>query len=114
MRPTAFRALPLRLSKLLAAPLAILMATLLSAPAEAAPRCTSKPAVCSRLRSVAKQRPTVPVVRAASTTPRCTSKPAVCSRLKHQADRPKAARAAVSTTPRCTSKPAVCARLGIR
>lgn len=95
--------------------------------ASAAPRCTSKPAVCARIANERKARPQpAPVVAtpaatpvAANTTARCTSKPIVCARVE-QAGGLRAAQPPVTlarteaTGDRCTSKPAVCARLKMK
>lgn len=98
--------------------------------ADAAPRCTSKPAVCARIANERKARPQAatasPVVRTsaapaavARTTPtRCSSKPIVCARLEAtggaRAPQPPVTLASTAAGDRCTSKPAVCARLKLK
>lgn len=94
---------------------------------EAAPRCTSKPAVCARLAAVAKQRAVQPVqIAAPRATPvaqndraRCTTKPAVCARqdalaAQRPAVPPVTLAMGTDTGSRCATKPAVCARLKMR
>ena len=95
--------------------------------ASAAPRCTSKPAVCARLAAERKARPQpAPVARTvaapaavASYSPtRCSSKPIVCARLESQGGvkvaQPPITLASNAAGDRCTSKPAVCARLRMK
>lgn len=89
--------------------------------AHAGDRCTTKPAVCARLKAQAQQAgeasPAAPKARVESGD-RCTSKPAVCVRLKaEKAQLTAAAQAAPAEVSksraaplRCTSKPAVCMR----
>ena len=89
---------------------------------EAAPTCTTKPAVCARL--AAQKAARTPAVRpaptavASATSARCTTKPVVCARLESQPLRtpsPPVTLAQNSAAgPRCTTKPAVCARLRMR
>lgn len=110
-------------------PAAALGAGLWLAPsdASAAPRCTSKPAVCARLAAERKARPApAPVARTvaapaavANYSPtRCSSKPIVCARLESQggikAAQPPVTLASNAAGDRCTSKPAVCARLRMK
>jgi hypothetical protein len=108
---------------------------LLPAESQAAPTCTSKPAVCDRLAAAKKQqtaptllvqaRPAAPVAVAPatnavarSTTATCSTKPAVCARLDARGTRaasaPVTLAANAAAGPRCSSKPAVCARLRVR
>jgi hypothetical protein len=111
-------------------PAAVLGAMFWLAPSEsqAAPRCSTKPAVCARIAAAEKQRAAKPVALAATprATPvaqndksRCITKPAVCARQDAMAaQRPASApvtlaQASVSG-PRCATKPAVCARLRMR
>ena len=108
-------------------PAAVLGALVWFAPAEseAAPRCTSKPAVCARLANEKRARATTPapaapvaVAVARNEKPRCTTKPTVCARLDAIGARrpsPPVTLAQNSAAgPRCTTKPAVCARLRMR
>lgn len=94
---------------------------------EAAPRCSSKPAVCARLAAAEKQRAAQPVtVAAPRATPvaqnersRCTTKPAVCARqdalaAQRPASPPVTLAMGSQTGSRCATKPAVCARLKLR
>lgn len=94
---------------------------------EAAPRCTTKPAVCARLAREKAARATTPApapiaVRASAPvvagTDRCISKPAVCARLRdgdlRPASQPQTVVASVDRTAPCTTKPIVCARLRSR
>lgn len=94
---------------------------------EAAPHCSSKPAVCARLAAAEKQRAAKPVVVAApraTTVARadkspCITKPAVCARQDAlAAQRPAVAPVTLAqgsaSGPRCATKPAVCARLKMR
>jgi hypothetical protein len=110
-----------------ALPAAVLGALIGLAPSEshAAPRCTTKPAVCHRLAAMEQARAARPVVAAPRATavaqndkPRCTTKPTVCARLDAVDARrpsPPVTLAQASTSgPRCSSKPAVCARLRLR
>lgn len=111
-------------------PAAALTAGLWLSPSEAAAeaRCTSKPAVCSRIAAErkARQQP-APVARSvaspaavASRSPtRCNSKPIVCARLESsgglRAPQPPVTLARnAAAGERCTSKPVVCARLKMR
>ncbi len=90
---------------------------LLSGQAQAEKRCTSKPAVCMRLKAQAahKAAQPKPAPSQQKAEKRCTSKPAVCMRLKAQ----EAARVEAGVEPprftprpqRCTTKPAICMRL---
>jgi hypothetical protein len=95
--------------------------------ASAAPRCSSKPAVCARIANERKARPQpAPVARSASTPTilarnspaRCSSKPIVCARLESmggtRAPQPPVTLASHAASDRCTSKPAVCARLKLK
>jgi hypothetical protein len=110
-------------------PAAVFGAMFWLAPSEsqAAPRCSSKPAVCARLAAVEKQRAAKPVVVAAPrATPvaqneksRCITKPAVCARQDALAtQRPPAPPVTLAqgsqAGSRCATKPAVCARLRLR
>lgn len=94
---------------------------------EAAPRCTSKPAVCARLAAERKARSEparvvastpAPAVVARAAAPRCTSKPIVCARQRQLGIRPAPLPVTLARSEadgaRCTSKPAVCARLRMR
>lgn len=107
---------------------ALLGAGVWLAPSEsdAAPRCTSKPAVCARLAAERKARseparvvstPASAVVARAA-APRCTSKPIVCARQRQLGIRPAPLPVTLARSEadgaRCTSKPAVCARLRMR
>lgn len=96
--------------------------------ADAAPRCTSKPAVCARIANERKARPqAAPVARtdaapalvARNASPTaCGSKPIVCARLESRggvrAAQPPVTLASNAAGDRCTSKPAVCARLKMK
>ncbi|HTV18669.1 MAG TPA: hypothetical protein VMG12_08365 [Polyangiaceae bacterium] len=97
--------------------------------AAAAPRCTSKPAVCARIANERKARPqAAPVVaRAQQPAPvainrsptQCGSKPIVCARLQangtlRAAQPPVTLARNAAAGDRCTSKPAVCARLKMK
>ncbi|HWO09287.1 MAG TPA: hypothetical protein VNN80_07400 [Polyangiaceae bacterium] len=100
-------------------------AALWLAPAEsqAAPTCTSKPAVCSR---VAPQRRAESLVVRAETgrsgvarqvAPTCGTKPSVCARLDARGARPASPPVTLARSDagaRCNTKPAVCARLRVR
>jgi len=95
--------------------------------ASAAPRCTSKPAVCARIANERKARPQPAPIARTSAAPvamnaspsRCSSKPIVCARLEQNGG-VKAAQPPITLArnaaagDRCTSKPAVCARLKMR
>jgi hypothetical protein len=94
---------------------------------EAAPRCSSKPAVCHRLAAAEKAqaraaRPAVAAPRATvvaqNDKARCNTKPSVCARLDATASRRAVAPVTLAqdfqSGPRCTTKPAVCARLKLR
>jgi hypothetical protein len=96
-------------------------------PAAAAPRCTSKPAVCARIANERKARPQpAPVARTTATpaalarngSARCSSKPIVCARLESmggaRTPQPPVTLASNAAGDRCTSKPAVCARLKLK
>lgn len=100
---------------------------LLPSDASAAPRCSSKPAVCARIANERKARPQpAPIARTASapatlarnSSPRCSSKPIVCARLESmggmRAPQPPVTLASNAAGDRCTSKPAVCARLKLK
>jgi hypothetical protein len=107
---------------------------LLPAESQAAPTCTSKPAVCDRLAAAKKQtaptllvqaQPGAPVAGTPATSavarnsaPTCSTKPAVCARLDARGTRAAAAPVTLASSaaagPRCSSKPAVCARLRVR
>ena len=100
---------------------------LLPAESQAAPTCTSKPAVCDRLATAKKQsqptllvkvQPAPPSVASNATPATCTTKPSVCARLDARGVRPTAAPVTLASNaaagPRCSSKPAVCARLRVR
>jgi hypothetical protein len=99
----------------------------------AAPRCTSKPAVCSRLEAEQRQRarmraaevarslaptPDRLAVAAQDTRPRCITKPVVCARFASRGAAPAQPPVTIAQSsvdgPRCSSKPAVCARLRVR
>jgi hypothetical protein len=110
-------------------PAAAFGALFLLAPSEsdAAPRCSTKPAVCARLAAAEKQRAVTPVVVAAprpapvaqNDRARCTTKPAVCARqdamaAQRPASPPVTLAQSSQSGPRCASKPAVCARLRMR
>jgi hypothetical protein len=110
-------------------PAAVLGAGLWLFPSEAsaAPRCSSKPAVCARIANERKARPQpAPIARTASTpttlarqsSSRCNSKPIVCARLESmggvRAPQPPVTLASHAAGDRCTSKPAVCARLKLK
>lgn len=101
------------------------LAWLLPAESQAAPSCSSKPAVCARLAAAKKQsQPTLvvaaaPVRQARSAAPAsCATKPAVCARLDARGLRPAAPPVTLASSAdpgaRCSSKPAVCARLRLR
>jgi hypothetical protein len=91
------------------------------APSESEARaaCSSKPAVCARLKAQQAQRATTPALSpaparlATSQTARCTTKPIVCARIEAIGARPAAPPVTMAAMPieRCTTKPAVCARL---
>ena len=101
---------------------------MLPAEGQAAPTCTTKPAVCARLAAQSKQRTPAPLVVAPSARPTvatqvtpattCTTKPSVCARLDARGHRPSATPVTLASNaaagPRCSSKPAVCARLRVR
>lgn len=93
-------------------------------------RCTTKPAVCARLKAERAQRgaseskalvvrPVTPETRqlapvALAADARCTTKPTVCARLRNEgALRTSVVPVTLASTPgeRCTTKPVVCARL---
>jgi hypothetical protein len=97
--------------------------------ADAAPRCTSKPAVCARIANERKARPqaapvftagrtATPAAVARNTPARCSSKPIVCARLESlggaRTPQPPVTLASSGDGDRCTSKPAVCARLKMK
>lgn len=99
---------------------------LLPAESQAAPTCSSKPAVCDRLAAAKKQstplvaqaQPVQAVARNTPSAPTCATKPSVCARLDARGARPTAAPVTLASNavagPRCSSKPAVCARLRVR
>ena len=100
---------------------------LLPAESQAAPTCSSKPAVCDRLAAAKKQsastlvvqaQPVQAVARNTAPAPTCATKPAVCARLDARDTRPTAAPVTLASSAaagaRCSSKPAVCARLRVR
>ena len=100
---------------------------LLPSDASAAPRCSSKPAVCARIANERKARPQpAPIARTAPTpatvarhsSARCSSKPIVCARLESmggtRAPQPPVTLASHGAGDRCSSKPAVCARLKLK
>jgi hypothetical protein len=112
-------------------PAAVVGAGLWLAPSDAAaaPRCSSKPAVCARIAAERKARPQpAPVVARATAAPaavasysptQCGSKPIVCARLEARgglraAQPPVTLARHEAAGDRCTSKPAVCARLKLR
>ena len=113
-----------------ALPGAVLGVWIWLAPAEsqAAPTCTTKPAVCARL--AASKKPAEPVLLVQSQAARpvvarqaapiapCVTKPAVCARLDPRGARPAAApvtlASGIEAGARCNSKPAVCARSRVR
>lgn len=95
--------------------------------AAAAPRCSSKPAVCARIANERKARPQpAPMARVPATSAglasnpssRCSTKPIVCARLEamggRRAPQPPVTLASGAAGERCTSKPAVCARLKLK
>jgi hypothetical protein len=95
--------------------------------ADAAPRCSSKPAVCARIANERKARPqpapharatATPAALASNAPAHCSSKPIVCARLEamgaHRAPQPPVTLASTAAGDRCTSKPAVCARLKLK
>lgn len=88
---------------------------------EAAPRCTSKPAVCARLaqQKAARATPAAPLMVAqADRASRCTTKPTVCARLGTEGTRaaspPVTLAQSFAPDARCSTKPAVCARMKMR
>lgn len=93
---------------------------------QAAPTCSSKPAVCDRLAATKKQsapalvvqaQATQPVARNVAASPTCATKPSVCARLDARDVRPAATPVTLASNAagaRCSSKPAVCARLRVR
>lgn len=96
---------------------AILTLAAFSNAAQASDRCTTKPAVCARLK--AQKAPVTADKKGALSVglaERCTTKPAICARDKAKASRINAAQVSVgpevtSKAPsRCISKPMVCAR----
>jgi hypothetical protein len=100
---------------------------LVPSDASAAPRCSSKPAVCARIANERKARPqpavmmrtpSTPVTVAQRSSARCSSKPIVCARLESmggtRAPQPPVTLASHAAGDRCTSKPAVCARLKLK
>ena len=100
---------------------------LLPAESQAAPTCSSKPAVCDRLAAAKKQsaptlmvqaQPASAVARNTAPAATCATKPSVCARLDARDTRPTAAPVTLASSaaagPRCSSKPAVCARLRVR
>lgn len=129
-RPATSRRLPQGPRALLALlPALAVGAGLWLAPTEAAaaPRCTSKPAVCARIANERKARPqpaplarvtATPAALARNTSAHCSSKPIVCARLEalgaHRAPQPPVTLASTAAGDRCTSKPAVCARLKLK
>jgi hypothetical protein len=131
--PGASRRLPRSLRALLPALLAAALVGSFAGESSARERsarehCSTKPAVCARLKATRNARATTPVqtatpratepVTLASASSRCTTKPAVCARLAQREPRPRAASpifvAQASPAARCASKPAVCARLKMR
>ena len=97
----------------------------------AAPRCASKPAVCSRLEAEQRQRAQLraatantplrahaPAATAArDSRPRCITKPVVCARFAPRAgapEQPPVTLAQSTDGSRCTSKPVICARQRMR
>jgi hypothetical protein len=100
---------------------------LLPSDASAAPRCSSKPAVCARIANERKARPqpapiartvSAPATLARHSSSRCGSKPIVCARLESmggtRAPQPPVTLASHAAGDRCNSKPAVCARLKLK
>jgi hypothetical protein len=97
----------------------------------AAPRCASKPAVCSRLEAEQRQRAQLRATEAktplraqanAATAmrdarPRCITKPVVCARFAPRAGAPELPPVTLAQSAngsRCTSKPVICARQRMR
>jgi hypothetical protein len=129
-RPAVSRRLSLRRGALRALlPATVLGAGLWLLPSDAgaAPRCSSKPAVCARLANERNARPrAAPIARTAPTpaavalhsSARCSSKPIVCARLESmggtRAPQPPVTLASHAAGDRCSSKPAVCARLKLK
>jgi hypothetical protein len=113
-------------SLLPAAALGALVA-LLPSESQAAPTCTTKPAICDRMAAAQKQSQSQPLIvrelpraavaRSTTPSPTCATKPAVCARLDVRSTPAAAAPVTLANSaagPRCASKPAVCARLRVR
>jgi hypothetical protein len=123
--------IPLTLRRVWAAmaPAAALGMAVWLSPAEsqAAPTCTSKPAVCDRLAASQPRRaepllvqaqPARPIVaRNVAPAATCSTKPAVCARDAARGVRPASPPVTLASAragTRCDTKPAVCARLRVR